>query len=36
LENIFLLFKKTDKIFGKSIICGELIFWMTEASKAVY
>lgn len=24
-----------EKIFNKSIVCGELIFWMAEASKAV-
>ena len=24
-----------DKIFSKSIVCGELIFWMAEVSKAV-
>lgn len=24
-----------DKIFSRSIVCGELIFWMAEASKAV-
>lgn len=24
-----------DKVFSKSIVCGELIFWMAEVSKAV-
>lgn len=24
-----------DKIFSKSIVCGELIFWMAEVSRAV-
>ena len=24
-----------DKIFNKSIVCGELIFWMAEVSQAV-
>ncbi len=24
-----------DKIFSKSIVCGELIFWMAEVSQAV-
>ena len=24
-----------DKVFGRSIVCGELIFWMAEASRAV-
>ena len=25
----------SDKVFGRSIVCGELIFWMAEASQAV-
>ena len=24
-----------DKVFSKSIVCGELIFWMAEVSRAV-
>lgn len=24
-----------DKVFSKSIVCGELIFWMAEISKAI-
>lgn len=24
-----------DKVFSRSIVCGELIFWMAEVSKAV-
>ena len=24
-----------DKVFSRSIVCGELIFWMAEASRAV-
>lgn len=24
-----------DKVFSRNIVCGELIFWMTEVSKAV-
>ncbi len=24
-----------EKVFSKSIVCGELIFWMTEVSEAV-
>ena len=24
-----------EKVFGRSIVCGELIFWMAEVSEAV-
>ncbi|MBQ7634033.1 MAG: hypothetical protein IJS89_00470 [Bacteroidaceae bacterium] len=27
--------KKPNDKFGKSVVCGELIFWMAEVSKAV-
>lgn len=35
LTEEYILSVPEDKVFSRNIVCGELIFWMAEVSKAV-